>query len=62
LGRAVIDPEYQEILDAPDELMSAAEEAEFEAELARDLVGLDNTSRRKGAMKDRRPSAAFLRA
>jgi len=61
LGRAVVDPEYQEILDAPDELMSAAEAAEFEAELARDLVGLDNTSRRKGAVKDRRPSAAFLR-
>jgi hypothetical protein len=40
--------------------MSAKEEAEFEAELARDLVGMDNTSRRRGAMKDRRPSAAYV--
>jgi hypothetical protein len=59
-GRRTVDPEYLEILNAPDELMSAAEEAEFEAELARDLVGMDNTSRRRGAMKDRIPSAAYL--
>jgi hypothetical protein len=60
-GRRTIDPEYLEILNAPDEpIMSAKEEAEFEAELARDLVGMDNTSRRRGAMKDRRPSAAYV--
>jgi hypothetical protein len=61
-GRRTVDPEYLEILNAPDELMSAKEEAEFEAELARDLVGMDNTSRRRGAMKDRRPSAAYLQS
>jgi hypothetical protein len=62
-GRArTVDPEYLEILDAPDELMSAKEEAEFEAELARDLAGMDNTSRGRGAMKDRRPSAAYLQS
>jgi hypothetical protein len=62
-GRRTVDPEYLEILNAPDEpIMSAQEEAEFEAELARDLAGMDNTSRRKGAMKDRRPSAAYVQA
>jgi hypothetical protein len=55
-----IDPEYAEILSAPDELWTAAEEAEFNAELARDLAGMDNTSRRRGAKKDRIPSAAYL--
>jgi len=59
-ARSTSDPDYAMALDNTAEEVDAVSDAQFELQLEQDLVGLNNTSLRKGAMKDRIPSPLYL--